>query len=89
MNWVPHKLETWPYRYGETSHDVLAARYTGKWSDTGPITDEYTIPKGTTVKITMVSRLGDVGITDKLDSDSYVARVAIDSLVNLRVLRGK
>lgn len=39
--------------------------------------------KGTRVKVVMASRLGDVGITKKLDADSgYDLRVAVEHLTN-------
>lgn len=41
----------------------------------------HIIPKGTKVKIVMVSRFGDVGITDDLDKQfGYRARVSFDDL---------
>lgn len=85
MEWVPHKPETWPYRYGELKQGVMAHRYLGGWKDGEPMTDDYLIPEGTTVKIVMVSRFGDVGITDRLEDErNYVSRVTREFLVNLR-----
>lgn len=37
--------------------------------------DKYTIPEGKRVRVTMVSRFGDVGINDNLEALGYVARV--------------
>lgn len=36
---------------------------------------DQTIKAGTKVRLVMVSRFGDVGITDKMDSVNYIARV--------------
>jgi hypothetical protein len=46
---------------------------------------ERVVKKGTPVKIVMVSRFGDVGITDNLKAEhGYHARVTFDQLENLR-----
>lgn len=54
--------------------DVEAVEYDGH-----PLEDKTprlrTIPKGTKVRIWMVSRFGDVGITDNLNGYGYCARV--------------
>ena len=43
--------------------------------------DAGTLPKGTLVKIVMVSRFGDVGITDNLQAEcGYKVRVDLDDL---------
>lgn len=64
--WVPHERSTWPWRYAELKKEI-------RLSD-GPI-----YPQGTTIKIVMVSRLGDVGITNKLDTDvGYFHRIDFD-----------
>lgn len=79
--WAPHQRETWPWRIGVLKRDVEYARFTGRWKDGNPIMDEKTLPARTRVKIVMVSRFGDVGITDDLDSDyGYGARVSRDDL---------
>lgn len=39
-----------------------------------------TLPAGTRVRIVMMSRFGDVGITDQLDQTSYCARVGGDPM---------
>lgn len=54
--------------------DVEAVEYDGHpWEIKVPRL--RTIPKGTKVRIWMVSRFGDVGITDNLNGHGYCARV--------------
>lgn len=81
--WIPHERETWPTRYGDLKEDVVFRHWNGYHAD--PEFTEETVPAGTTVKIVMVSRLGDVGITTDLESDrGYSARIFLDDLTNLR-----
>jgi hypothetical protein len=81
----PHKRETWDVEYGELIEDVRMSYYRGYWDDAGPSMDEYDVPAGTTVRIVMVSRFGDVGITEKLqNSTGYGIRLDISKLANLR-----
>lgn len=43
-------------------------------------TKVYNVPAGTTLKVVMVSRLGDMGLTDKLNVQyGYKTRVDLDS----------
>lgn len=60
------------------------------WNNNHPVdanTKIHVAPAGTTVLITMVSRLGDLGIRDRNltpASNGYYARVPFESLKNLR-----
>lgn len=79
--WIPHERDTWPYHYGVLKEDVQGSLYRGYWENGEPVMEVHHIPKGTTVRIVMVSRFGDVGITDKLDDAvGYRARVTLDIL---------
>lgn len=67
----PHKRETWTKRFGEVNEDIF---YDGK-----------VIHKNTTVKITMMSRFGDVGINTNLNLDNgYQTRIPLHKIDNLR-----
>lgn len=80
--WIPHKRETWPAHYGELSEDTVFVEYD---SITGNRTDR-TVPAGTTVRIVMASKFGDVGITDDLSKvNGYSRRLAPEKLNNLRM----
>ena len=84
--WIPHKPETWPTRFGELQSDTQFSKYLGRFDDNGPVMERWTAKAGTTVKIVMVSRFGDVGITEDLASErNYRARLTLDKLDNLRV----
>lgn len=68
--WIPHQRDTWPYRYGELKHPIEFERYTGKYNNKGEqIVKKEMVKAGTTVKIVMVSRFEDVGITDILTNE--------------------
>ena len=83
---VPHKPDTWKWRYGELKEDLPVAYYEGYWKDDEPVMRHYTLSKGTTVKIVMASRFGDVGITEDLSLErGYGTRVFLDALDNLRL----
>ncbi len=83
--WVPHRPDTWPARYGELKRDTTLSWYQGRWENNEPVMRNEIVQSGTTVKIVMVSRLGDVGITNRLDADvGYGARVHLDDIDNLR-----
>lgn len=77
--WIPHKRETWPWRIGILKNDVEFRHWHGHGAD-----PEFTyeiVSAGTKVKIVMVSRFGDVGITKNLDAEmGYAARVSLDVL---------
>ena len=82
--WVPHKRETWPSRYGTLKKKTTMSFYMGHWDDGAPAMNEIECPSGTRVKIVMVSRFGDIGITNDLDVDhGYGARVLLEDLINL------
>lgn len=86
MAWSPHKPETWPVRYGELKEETKFSWYKGYWDSNGAVMEESVVPSGTTVKITMVSRFGDVGVTTdfSVDRGNYGARVYLEQLENLR-----
>lgn len=77
--WVPHKPETWPWRMATLKNDARFQTWHGHGAN-----PEFTYriePAGTRVKIVMVSRFGDVGITTKLDAETgYGARVLLEEL---------
>lgn len=77
--WVPHQPETWPWRIGTLKRDVEMRTWHGWGAD--PDFTYYTAPAGTPVKIVMVSRLGDVGITTDLKAETeYSARVDLSDI---------
>jgi hypothetical protein len=77
--WVPHQERTWPWRIGTLKRDCVFRTWHGHGAD--PEFTHYTVPAGTKVKIVMVSRLGDVGITTNLGADNgYSARVLLSDL---------
>lgn len=79
--WVPHKPDTWPWVLGRVKRDIVGEKYLGHWDANGPVIQPVPLKKGTLVRIVMVSRFGDVGITPDLeDSIGYVARVSLDEL---------
>lgn len=57
--------------------DILdAEEWTGKHSEDGPIMEPHPLYTGDHVKVTMVSRFGDCGITDNLSAKfGYISRV--------------
>lgn len=77
--WVPHERETWPHRYMTTKVPVNLRIYNNR-KPSEPETIKP-LPIGTRVKIVMVSRFEDVGITDDLTAETgYHARIAINEL---------
>lgn len=57
------------------------------WNGKHPVdanTTAHTAKKGTTVLIWMMSRLGDIGITDRMDAHGYDVRVDPSAVVNWR-----
>jgi len=79
--WLPHRPETWDKRFARLRKKVTMRFYKGYWDDDGPVMEETEFEAGTRVKIVMVSRLGDVGVTPNLDADhGYGARVMLDEL---------
>lgn len=83
LGWEPHHPETWQYRFANIKEPMTMRHYTGRWENGSPVMNEVELPAGSRVKIVMVSRLGDVGITENLDADvGYGARVELDALYN-------
>lgn len=81
---MPHKRETWGARFGTLKRPVTMRHFTGKWVDGKPQDREVECPAGTRVRIVMVSRFGDVGITEDLEAvNGYGARVYVDDLDGL------
>lgn len=84
---VPHKPDTWKWHYGELRTEQTMRWWNGhdhKHKGLPEFTEEA-LPAGTTVKIVMASRMGDIGITSKLDAThGYGARCFLDDLTNLR-----
>lgn len=78
--WVPHERATWPFRYMTTKEPMTLKI----WNQRRPGEPEYTekvLPVGTRVKIVMVSRFNDVGITDDLTAETgYHLRIDIPDL---------
>lgn len=80
-SWVPHEREHWPFHYATVSAPVFMSHYLGYWVGGLPAMETYTIPAGSTVRVVMASRFGDVGITDRLEDETgYGARVDPGSL---------
>lgn len=85
LGMIPHERDTWCFRFGEIKDPITMKYYKGYWKDGEPAMKETNLPAGTTVKIVMVSRFGDVGITEDLHVEhGYGARVKLDDLENLR-----
>lgn len=82
--WQPHKRETWPFQFATVKKHTCLREWVEHRRDptTGePQFIERWIQPGTAVRIVMVSRLGDVGITDRLEVEhGYLARVALADL---------
>jgi hypothetical protein len=77
--WVPHRPDTWPWRLGRLRRDVEFRVWHGHGAS--PEFSARIAPAGTRVKIVMVSRLGDVGITDDLTAEcGYLARVLLTDI---------
>lgn len=78
--WTPHHPSTWPFRYMTTKEPITL----NIWNQRRPGEPEYTdkpLPIGTRVKIVMVSRFRDVGITDDLTTEyGYHLRINISEL---------
>jgi hypothetical protein len=83
-SWQPHKPKTWPWVFGTVKQPTKLEEWIDHKRDPvtlAPIMVERWIPAGTKVKIVMVSRFGDVGITDDLTAErNYLARVYLDAL---------
>lgn len=83
-SWIPHEPDTWPFRFAIVKQPTRLLEWVDRKRDPityEPIMVERRIPAGTKVKIVMVSRLGDVGITDDLTAKTgYLARVFLSDL---------
>ena len=76
--------------FAEVTKPTTLSFYQGYWDENEPVTVDHEIPAGTTVKVVMWSRFGDVGITDDLTADhGYGARVDPSELNNLRSIPDK
>lgn len=72
--WMHGKLFT-------LAHDVDGERYLGYWDNGNPVMEPVPLKAGQLVKVVMVSRFGDCGITPDLDAEhGYVARVQPNEL---------
>ena len=59
----------------------MAMRFTGRHTEDGPEFEPHPYRAGQFVKVVMVSRFGDCGITDKLDAEyGYDVRVEPNEL---------
>lgn len=75
--WIAHQRNTWPHVY-MTTKVPLTLRI---WNGHGKEDTLKPLPIGTRVKIVMVSRFGDVGLTDDLAAENgYHIRVLIEEL---------
>lgn len=82
--WVPHQPKTWPWRIARLKADTQFRRWHGH--NAKPEFSQYTVTAGTLVKIVMVSRFGDVGITTDLSAENgYGARVELSGLEPVHV----
>ena len=86
-SWIPHKPATWPFRFATVKEPTKFRDWDGKRDLHGaPVFVERWVPAGTKVKIVMVSRFGDVGITDDLNAEQgYCARVDLSDLEAMNV----
>lgn len=76
--------------FAEVTEPTTLSFYQGYWNKDGPVMAEREIPEGTTVKIVMWSRFGDVGITDDFEADQeYGTRVNLSELSNIRGIRNR
>lgn len=81
QGWEPHKEETWKYRFATLREPVTMKHWNGHGAD--PEYTDVPLEAGHRVKIVMVSRFGDVGITENLDAETgYGARVPLDVLTD-------
>lgn len=79
--WEPHKPKTWTHRFAKTRHAITMQHYEGRWDAGGPVMRNVLLPALHVVKIVMVSRMGDVGITEDLTAETgYGARLLMSDL---------
>lgn len=75
---INHDRRPRPKLFATTTVPVTLHKWYGHGSD--PEWVDVELPVGTTVKVVMYSRFGDVGITDQLDAEhGYSARVDPES----------
>lgn len=78
--WVPHERNTWPFHYMTTKVPMTLKIWNQRRHGEPKFTDKP-LSVGTRVKIVMVSRFGDVGITDDLTAENGChLRIDIDKL---------
>ena len=76
--------------FAEVTKPTTLSFYQGYWDKEGSVMADREIPEGTTVKVVIWSRFGDVGITDDLAADrGYGTRVDLSELSNLRSIPNK
>lgn len=85
--WHPHKPSTWPWRIGKLRQPVVLRIWNGERDrEMNPMFIHRELPAGAHVKIVMVSRFGDVGITDDLDAEhGYHSRIDLEMMEPLNV----
>ena len=67
------------HAYVTTTEPVVMRRWQGHGNDPEFIDDE--VPAGRTLKVVMISRFGDFGLTDDLNAEhGYQARIEFESL---------
>lgn len=82
-SWEPHKPATWPFQFATLCEPTELQEWVDHKRDVRgePVFEYRWVPAGTKVKIVMVSRFGDVGITDDLTAEhGYLARVGLEKL---------
>ena len=78
--WVPHYEKTWTHKFARLKKPIELKHFCGHGKN-GPVYLTIPCTAGDLVKIVMVSRFGDVGITEKLDAEyGYGARLSIEDL---------
>ena len=83
--WFPHRPDTWPYKFARLKSAVEMKHYTGEWQNNEPQFEKVAVDAGQLVKIVMVSRLGDVGVTEDLTADfGYGLRLPLDDLYDFK-----
>lgn len=81
--WKPHKPESWTHKFADLKESKVLQHYLGYWKDGQAAMRDVPLEAGHPIKIVMVSRFGDVGITEDLDSENgYGLRVRLDDLCN-------
>lgn len=79
--WLPHRPETWKYHFASLRKPVEMWHYKSQWVGNEPKFDKIMCDAGTRVRIVMVSRFGDVGVTEDLTRENgYGARLPLDDL---------